>query len=103
MRVELLVIEDCPHEAPAGALLRRALDDIGLATTSFNVIVVNSEPDADRLSFLGSPTFRADGRDLFSQPDRPPALACRMYGPGQALPGLHELRRALKETAATAI
>jgi hypothetical protein len=39
------------------------------------------------------------GRDLFDEPGRPPAVACRIY-PGGPLPSLRELRRALKEAAA---
>ncbi|MGN6607370.1 MAG: hypothetical protein ACTHMS_10240 [Jatrophihabitans sp.] len=99
MRIELAVVADCPHEAPAAALLREALDDIGLESESFSVRVVGSESVADELRFLGSPSFLVEGRDLFADPDRPSVMACRIY-PAGSLPSLRELRGALKEAAA---
>ena len=68
MRIELVVVRDCRHEEAAGALLRRALDDIGLGSLSFEVIVVESPSMADEMHFLGSPTFMVEGRDLFDEP-----------------------------------
>src|SRR4051794_2434237 len=100
MRIELVVVPDCPHEEAAGALLRRALDDIGLRSQSFEGVTVESLSVAEEMHFLGSPTFVVDGRDLFDEPGRPAAVACRIYPGGQPLPGLRELRRALKEAAA---
>lgn len=100
MRIELVVVSKCPHEQPAGALLRRALDDIGLGSQSFEVVMVESPSMAEAMHFLGSPTFMVEGRDLFDEPGRPAALACRIYPSGQPVPGLRELRRALKEAAA---
>ena len=99
MRIELMVVPDCPHEDAAGALMRRALDDVGLGSLSFEVVTVESVSVADELHFLGSPTFMVDGRDLFDEPTRPAALACRIYR-GQPLPELRDLRRVLKAAAA---
>ena len=99
MRIELAVVADCPHEEAATALLRQALDDIGLGPESFSVRVVESQSVADELNFRGSPSFMVGGRDLFDEPGRPPAVACRIY-PSGPLPSLRELRRALKEAAA---
>ena len=99
MRIELAVVADCPHEEAATALLRQALDDIGLGSESFSVRVVESQSVADELNFLGSPSFMVGGRDLFHEPGRPAAVACRIY-PSGPLPSLRELRRALKEAAA---
>lgn len=84
MRIELLVVPDCPHEEAAGALLRRALNDVGLGSQSFGVVVVESLSVAERRHFLGSPTFTVEGRDLFD------------------VPGLRDLRQVLKEAAALA-
>lgn len=100
MRIELDVVRDCPHEAAAAALLSRALDDIGLGSQSFETMVIENSSKAEEMHFLGSPTFMVEGRDLFDEPGRPAAVACRIYPGGQPLPGLHELRRALKEAAA---
>jgi hypothetical protein len=100
MRIELVVVPDCPHEAAAAVLLSRALDDIGLGSQSFETIVIANPSRAEELHFLGSPTFMVEGRDLFDEPGRSAAVACRIYPGGQPLPGLRELRRALKEAAA---
>jgi hypothetical protein len=103
MRIELVVVADCPHEQAAGALLRRALDDIGLGSVPFEVIVVEGQSMADELQFVGSPTFRVEGRDVFGEPDRPAVVACRIYPEGDPLPSLRDLRRALKGAAAAAV
>ena len=87
MRIELVVVPDCPHTDAAGALMRRALDDVGLRSLSFEVVTVESVSEADELHFVGSPTFMVEGRDLFDEPIRPAALACRIYR-GQRLPEL---------------
>ncbi|GGM18623.1 hypothetical protein GCM10011594_43380 [Nakamurella endophytica] len=103
MRIKLVVLADCPHEEAAAALLRGALDDIGLGSQSFEVVMVESPAMAEQMHFLGSPTFTVEGRDLFDEPGRTAALACRVYPGGRPLPGLRELRRVLKEAAAVAI
>ena len=100
MRVELSVVPDCPHEAPAASLLRTALDDIGLARVEFAVEVVATQVDADVRGFIGSPTFCVDGQDLFPQPEHTASIACRLYPGPQGLPGLHDLRQALKKASA---
>jgi hypothetical protein len=102
MDVELLVVADCPHTGPASDLLRAALDDVGLTATSFTTTVVESLEEADSRGFLGSPTMVANRSDLFPEPGRPPALACRIYAHpdgSTGLPDLRELRRALKRAA----
>src|SRR4051812_36769695 len=43
MRIELAVVADCPHEEAATALLRQALDEIGLGSESFSIRVVESQ------------------------------------------------------------
>lgn len=101
MRIQLVVMAQCPHQDAASALLRQALDDIGLGSESFEVTSVENQSVAEDLHFLGSPTFMIDGRDLFDEPGRPAALACRIYSGGHPLPSLRDLRRALKQAAAT--
>lgn len=98
--VEILVVPDCPHEAGMVALLRNALDDIGLRSVAFAVATVGSQEDADALAFGGSPSVIVNGRDLFAQPGRAASLSCRLYaGPG-GLPDVRDLRQALKVAAA---
>jgi hypothetical protein len=99
MDVELLVVPDCPHEKPAAVLLRMALDDIGLSAVDFQLTVIDSQEDAERRGFVGSPTIQLDGVDPFETPGQHPSLACRLYpGPG-TLPDLRALRQALKRGA----
>jgi hypothetical protein len=100
--VELLVVAECPHTAPAAVLLRAALDDVGLTSTSFITTVVQSLEEADSRGFVGSPTILANRSDLFPEPGQPSALACRSYAHpdgSTGLPDLRDLRRALKRAA----
>jgi hypothetical protein len=104
MDVELLVVPDCPNESAAGVLLRAALDDVGLIGVEVRTTVIRTQDDAKRRDFIGSPTILVDGTDPFAQSGRPPALACRIYftptGPS-GIPDLTQLRRALKQAAAS--
>jgi hypothetical protein len=103
MRIELLVVPDCPHEAPAAHLLRAALYDIGLGSVGHTVAVIDTQADAERRHFVGSPTFCVDGEDVFPEPGRPAAVACRVYPGAGAVPSTRDLRRALKRAAITSV
>ena len=103
MDIELLVVPDCPNEPVAAALLRRALDDVGLPGAGFSVRTITRADEAERTGFTGSPTILIDGRDPFAEPGRPPGLACRVYRTPDGLagvPGLDALRQALADAAA---
>jgi hypothetical protein len=105
MDVRLLVIENCPHAGTAAALLRRALDDVGLSRVPFRTETVTNQEVAADLHFLGSPTVLINGKDPFDEPGRQPALACRVYRSAQGLLGLPELdslRKALKQAVDSA-
>ena len=103
MDVELLVIPDCPNEAPAAALLRTALDDVVLVRIPVTKVVIDSPEHAERRGFIGSPTILIDGDDPFAEPGQPAAVACRVYrnttGPG-GIPEPRRLQQALKRAAA---
>ena len=105
MDVELLVIPGFPGSEAASALLRSALDDIGLAGIPFTVRIIDSDEAARARRFAGSPAFVVDGVDLFRSGTEGGALACRVYrtpeGP-RNVPDLGDLRKALKEAAAKA-
>ncbi len=101
MKVELLVVSECPHESSAAAVLTRALADIGLGSVGFTVTVIDSQEVADLRQFIGSPTICVDGEDVFPEPGRPTSIACRVYpGPQAGVPELRDLRQALKKAAA---
>lgn len=103
VNIELLVVADCPNEQPAAALLRRALDDVGLGDVSFATTVIDTQQAAVERRFLGSPTIMINGADPFHDATRAPGLACRVYNTADGLtgiPDLRDLRRALKMAAA---
>jgi hypothetical protein len=98
VNIELLVVTDCPHRAVAEHLLRTALVDVGLPA-DFSVVTVT---DTSRRDFSGSPTFCADGLDLFPAVAKASGLTCRIYRSGSGLSGLPDLptlRQALKRHA----
>jgi hypothetical protein len=105
MDVELQVTYDCPNEDTAVALLRLALNEVGLTGTRVRTTVVTSQKQAEKLGFAGSPTILINGNDPFAAPGRShAALACRIYrGPdGPAgVPDLAALRRAVEHAAAS--
>jgi len=100
MKVKLLVVADCPNEAPAWALLRRALDESNLEQIHICTEVITDTAEATRINFLGSPSFSVSGLDLFADPVRQPGITCRVYptanGPA-GLPGLAEMKVALRQ------
>ncbi|MEU8261722.1 hypothetical protein AB0C02_14020 [Micromonospora sp. NPDC048999] len=103
MKVELLVVEDCPNEGPAAAVVRRALDEIGLSTVQVTIRVVTSQAEAEQIGFLGSPSVLINGQDPFAEPDHSPAMACRLYRDDttvSGVPPIRRLRQALKQAAA---
>jgi hypothetical protein len=102
MDVEVLVVADCPNEGGAVALVRRALDDVGLMQVPIRTRVVTDEQDAAKLGFVGSPTIRINGADPFPSRAGATGLACRVYvdhGVRSGLPGLSTLRQVLKREA----
>lgn len=101
MDIELLVVPGCPHQAAAVDLLGVALADVGLPA-GFAVVTVTDAEGATRRGFAGSPTFRADGTDLFPETGQAAGLTCRLYRSGRTWSGLPELpalRQALKRAA----
>lgn len=99
------MIPQCPGAHEASELLRRALDDIGLAQTPVAVRIIATEEMARARRFAGSPAFVMDGVDLFESGTTGGSMACRLYLAPDGLrnvPTLRDLRRALMERAARA-
>ncbi|MDP8974043.1 MAG: DUF2703 domain-containing protein [Actinomycetota bacterium] len=88
MRVELLYFEGCPTYRAAQHALRRALAELDVPA-DIELVAVNSNEEARRLLFPGSPTIRVAGRDLFpiSNPSNSYGLGCRMYMTPEGLRG----------------
>jgi hypothetical protein len=85
--IELLVVPECPHQAAADALVRRALADTGVRS-SVSTTVLHTDREAQRRGFAGSPTFLIDGLDPFAQQSQSVGLTCRLYPSPQGLVGL---------------
>jgi hypothetical protein len=102
MDVEVLVIPECPNEAKAMADVRSALDDVGLSRIPITKTVIDTQEEAERRHFGGSPTILIDGDDPFAAPGQSPALACRLFATPAGLavvPDIRQLREAFKRAA----
>ena len=79
MLIEVLTFAGCPHAADALALATRVAEQ---APGTVDVrLVTLSERDVQEQRFLGSPSFRVDGRDIEAGAEarRDYAFSCRLY------------------------
>jgi hypothetical protein len=100
MRVELLWWEGCPSTPEALTDLRRALAAAGLEE-AVTMVEIETDEQARRERFPGSPTIRIDGEDVAPCPDAEPySLTCRVYrlrdGRPSPTPDPEDIREALK-------
>ena len=87
MKIEILHFDSCPTYRVTGETLRQVLAEEGLEA-DIELVAVNSDEEARRLRFPGSPTIRVDGRDLFPTPEREDwRLVCRVYTTPEGLMG----------------
>lgn len=78
-KVELFYFDGCPTYLEAEENLRTVLDGEGV-DAGISLVAVNTDEEARRLRFPGSPTIRIGGRDLFPVSERSRwGLACRVY------------------------
>ena len=97
-------IPGCPNQAEATDLITAALAETGVRATLTRT-VIESQEEAQRRGFVGSPTFLLAGLDPFARPGAPAALACRRYATADGLrnlPSIRDLRQAIKRAAAAA-
>lgn len=102
IKIELLVVPDCPNEADAAELITTAAADTGVQATVTRIVIATLGQARER-GFVGSPTILLNGADPFAQPDAAVALACRLYSTpdgARGVPTLRDLRQALKRVAA---
>ena len=97
LRIEILLVKDCPNRVPTVDLVRRTAIALKLEASDGTVEVKTPE-DALRLQFLGSPTVRINGLDIDpAVRDRTDfALGCRLYG-ASGVPPSTLLRAAIIE------
>jgi hypothetical protein len=82
-----LVLRRLPGLPGAEKTLREVLAEQGV-DTGVKLVAVNTDEEAQRLRFPGSPTIGVDGEDLFPIPDRAEyAIGCRMYAAPEGLRG----------------
>lgn len=87
MKIELLYFDGCPTYKRAEEVLREALAESGMESR-VETVAVNTDEEARRLRFPGSPTIRIDGRDLFPVEEREDwRLGCRVYATPEGLKG----------------
>ncbi len=102
LRVTFLYWEGCPSHGEALARLRQAIQDEGVEA-SVEVVRVDTEEDAQRLRFVGSPTILVDGQDVAPVEGLPYRLTCRAYvhedGRVSPLPSAEQIRAALRRAA----
>jgi hypothetical protein len=80
MRVELLWWEGCPSYPVALEELKAILGEEGLDPDSVQMREVETDEQAQRERFPGSPTIRIDGEDVVPPGDAAPSsLTCRIY------------------------
>ncbi|MCW2966480.1 MAG: hypothetical protein JWM71_252 [Solirubrobacteraceae bacterium] len=98
--IELLFWSGCPSHPRALADLRAALAELGADPAAVAEREVTSDEQARVEDFVGSPSIRVGGRDLFDTGGEPPGLTCRIYrrpnGQASPTPDPDELRRALR-------
>ena len=97
--MEFLWWEGCPSWERALAELREEMAGLALDPQAVELREVNTEGDAEREGFVGSPTIRVDGQDIDRPADEPAGLTCRVYrlrdGRISALPDREDVRQAL--------
>jgi hypothetical protein len=102
MKVELLWWEGCPSHPEALEDLERVLSEEGV-DAKVDLIEVESDEQAHRERFPGSPTIRLDGEDAIAPPEGEPfSLTCRVYrlrdGRISPTPDPEDLRDAVRRT-----
>jgi hypothetical protein len=102
MDVELQIIPGCPHTDGATKLLRQALDDMGQGHVAVKTRVIATDDEAREHAFVGSPTFRVNGRDLFGDHRATPGVCCRLYRTSSGMAPLPEMR-ALQQMLSRAV
>jgi hypothetical protein len=104
VKVELLWWEGCPSTPEAMEDLKRVLREEGLDAEAVELVEVESDEQAERERFPGSPTIRIDGEDAVPPADTDPVgLTCRVYrlrdGRPSPTPDPADLRAAVRRAA----
>lgn len=86
VRVVVQYFDGCPSWRVAVAHLTAAAEQAGVAV-EIDLQRIETDADARRLGFAGSPTMLVGGVDLFAGAQEPAGLTCRMYATPGGLAG----------------
>lgn len=79
MGIQFLYYADCPSHDDALERLQVVMSEMGIRA-DIEVIQVESEAQAQKLRFVGSPTIRINGQDIVpTPPNAHYSLTCRAY------------------------
>lgn len=101
MKIELLYFDGCPSWESGLKNLQIALQEVGIST-SVEMVKVETDEDADRLKFLGSPHFRINDMDLWHEERDAYSLSCRVYPTPEGVKGYPTVQM-LKEKLLAAV
>jgi hypothetical protein len=87
MNIELLYFKGCPSWKNALRNLKNALE-IEAIQAEVDLLEVKGNQEASRLKFLGSPSFRVDGQDLWPETRHAYRLNCRVYPTPRGMKGM---------------
>jgi len=79
--LEILVLgwSGCPTTGTVREWIQQTCSEAGIPAPSVHIEYIETDAEAHRRGFVGSPTFVVDGVDLLPAVDSPPALSCRLY------------------------
>ena len=81
--IELLYFDGCPSWKTALSRLREQIGE----NAAIDLVRVETQEEAERRKFVGSPTIRVAGDDLFPMEYSEYALGCRVYHTSEGLRG----------------
>lgn len=86
MKIELLYFDGCPSWQTALENLKSVLEEEEI-TETVNVMEIVNDEQAQQEKFLGSPSIRIDGRDLWFERRENYSLSCRVYATPDGVKG----------------
>lgn len=98
MQIDLLYFEGCPSWKPALLNVQKAIE-MDEIPAEIRLIKIESSEQAQQERFLGSPSFRVNGIDLWPEERDHYTLSCRVYQTPEGLkgsPSIEMLREQLK-------
>ena len=84
--IELLYFEDCPSWKNTLDVLNAVIDENEL-DVEIDLLKVETQEEAELYHFVGSPTIRIDGKDIFPTGQDQYALGCRVYSTPEGFKG----------------